>query len=253
MYGRQMPWRHIDDPYRIAVSEIMLQQTQVDRVRVKYAQFLERFPTLESLAAAPLADVLRVWQGLGYNRRAKFLKSMAQIIVSTYGGDFPRDPSVLKTLPGIGPGTAGSISAFAFNAPSVFIETNIRRVFIHFFFSNQAKVADKDILPLVARTVDVRRAREWYYALMDYGTLLAKTQINPNRRSKHYARQSRFEGSDRQVRGKILKELLSGPAPRAALAQSIRESRTRIDPIVDRLIAESFIVERNNNLSLSYV
>ena len=207
-----MPWRETRDPYHILVSEIMLQQTQVDRVRAKYDEFLAAFPDLAALAAASFDRVLAAWQGLGYNRRAMFLHRTARIIVREHRGRVPDDIAALLALPGIGAATAASIRAFAFDAPVVFIETNIRRVFIHEFFPDREEVTDADLLPLVAAALDRRSPREWYYALMDYGAALARQVPNPNRRSRSYVRQSRFEGSDRQVRGAILRALVGGSA-----------------------------------------
>ena len=132
-HGRDLAWRTTTDPYRILVSEIMLQQTQVERVTVKYPAFIAAFPDFPSLAGAPLSDVLAVWQGMGYNRRAISLQKCARRVVEEYDTSLPQDPEVLETFPGIGRATAASICAFAFNMPVIFIETNIRRVFIHFF------------------------------------------------------------------------------------------------------------------------
>ena len=205
---RPMLWRETTDPYRILVSEIMLQQTQVERVKIKYAEFLTAFPTIHELAAAPLANVLQVWQGLGYNRRAIFLKRCSEEIVSFYGGHFPRSVAELQSLPGIGPYTAGAVAAFAFGIAEPLIETNIRTVFIHFFFHGREKVSDGEIMPLVAATLDQENPREWYYALMDYGGMLKQTHPNPGRRSRHHTQQSRFEGSNRQLRSSILREVL---------------------------------------------
>jgi len=210
LHGRSLPWRNVRKPYFILVSEVMLQQTQVERVKGFYRSFLRKFPTLSALAQAPLSEVLRAWQGLGYNRRAKFLREAARMIMAQHGGKVPRNEAALVALPGIGRNTAGAILAFAFNEPSVFIETNIRRAFIHHFFPNRKRVDDKDILPFVERTLDRKSPREWYYALMDYGAMLGKDKkvINPNRRSKVYKRQGSFEGSDRKIRGQILRTLL---------------------------------------------
>lgn len=207
-----MPWRETRDPYRILVSEVMLQQTHVDRVRTKYEEFLTAFPGLEALAAAPLDRVLAAWQGLGYNRRAMALRRSARILVLEHRGSIPDDTAALQALPGIGPATAASIRAFAFDAPVVFIETNIRRVFIHEFIPGREAVADAALLPLVAAALDRRSPREWYYALMDYGAALPLRVPNPNRRSRTYIRQSRFAGSDRQLRGAILRALVGGAA-----------------------------------------
>lgn len=208
---RDLPWRQTRNPYRILVSEIMLQQTQVARVEKNYPQFLRAFPTVQALAQASTADVLKIWQGMGYNRRALALKKTAEIIVREHKGKIPSDPSLLEKLPGIGPYTARAICTFAFNAPRVFIETNIRRVYIHHFPQLENRtfklVHDKELMPHIEATLDRKNPREWYWALMDYGSALAKDIPNPNRKSKHYVRQSKFKGSNREVRGKILKLL----------------------------------------------
>ena len=203
-----MPWRETTDPYHILVSEIMLQQTQVERVLKKFPEFILAFPDFTALATAPLADILAVWQGMGYNRRAIALQKCAILVMKDYQGRLPEEVETLVTFPGIGRATAGSITAFAFNMPVVFIETNIRRVFIHFFFPGSATVGDAEILPLVEQTLYRNNPRVWYWALMDLGTSLKNTVSNPNRRSAHYSRQSSFHGSDRKIRGSILRILL---------------------------------------------
>ena len=164
-HGREMPWRGEKSAYKVLVSEIMLQQTQVSRVLSKYPQFLKVFPSIESLAKASLSVVLRSWQGLGYNRRAKFLHQLAKEVVLRHEGKIPKDYEELIALPGIGKATAGSLSAFAFNIPVPFIETNIRRVYIHHFFADRNDVLDVEILKLVELTLDKANPREWYYAL----------------------------------------------------------------------------------------
>ena len=204
-HGRDLPWRNTDNPYHILVSEIMLQQTQVDRVIEKYALFIVRFPDVASLAKATLKEVLEVWQGLGYSRRAISLLKLAGTILSEYQGKLPADAEELVKLPGIGRATAGCLLAFAFRKPSVFIETNIRRVFIHHFFQDGEGVRDDEIIPLVEATLDRSNPRDWYYALMDYGSQLKKEIENPNKKSAHYTRQAPFENSDRKIRGAILK------------------------------------------------
>ena len=206
-HKRKLPWRDTKNPYRILVSEIMLQQTQVDRVIPKYRAFLKKFPTLLSLADAPLRDVLVLWQGLGYNRRAKMLHEAAQSVVERYNGKLPSERETLETLPGIGPYTAGAICVFAYNQPSAILETNIRSVYLHFFFKGKKSVSDKEILGYVLKSLDRDNPREWYSALMDYGAMLKK-KGNPNTRSKHYVKQSVFKGSDREIRGLILKTVL---------------------------------------------
>jgi A/G-specific adenine glycosylase len=185
------------------ISEIMLQQTQTYRVEPKYQAFLAALPTIQDLAHADLRTVLTLWQGLGYNRRGKFLHMLAQEVMRKHEGVIPDTPELLVQLPGIGKATAGSICAFAFNKPTVFIETNIRTVFLYHFFAGQQGVDDRELFPLVAATVDQENPREWYYALMDYGVHLKKSLPNPSRSSKHHVIQSKFEGSDRQIRGAI--------------------------------------------------
>ncbi len=226
---RNLPWRNTRDPYKILISEVMLQQTQVSRVLVKYPQFIKEFPDFKSLAKASLTSVLAVWQGMGYNRRAIYLKKISGIVINKFNGKMPSDPKVLETLPGIGKATAGSIMAFVFNKKSVFIETNIRRVFIHFFFTDKQNINDKDIMSLVEAALDQKNARDWYYALMDYGAMLASKGDNPNKRSKHYSKQAPFVGSVRQIRGAVLRHLLKNGSieiktfPKTVLAQMEKE------------------------------
>lgn len=241
--GRAMPWRETREPWRILVSEVMLQQTQVDRVRGRYGEFLAAFPDAASLAAAPLERVLAAWQGLGYNRRAVALQRAAGLLVRRHGGRVPDGREALEALPGIGPATAAAIRAFAFDAPVVFIETNIRRVFLHEFFPGRAAVADAELLPVVAAALDRHRPREWYYALMDYGSWLARQVPNPNRRSRSYTRQSRFEGSDRQARGAMLRALVlaGGPLGQAALARAAGCERDRALRLLGGLEREGFV------------
>lgn len=240
--GRRLPWRETRDPYAILVSEFMLQQTQVDRVLGKYSAFLEEFPDFPTLDRAPLRQVLAAWQGLGYNRRALALQECAGQVISRFAGELPESPQVLATLPGIGPATAGAICAFAFAKPVVFIETNIRRVFLHFFFPEADSVPDREILPLVAQTLDRGQVRVWYYALMDYGFWLKKSVVNPNRRSAHYARQAPFPGSDRQVRGAILRALLAHPGlTLTGLAARVGQEAARTARLAEELRREGFL------------
>ena len=251
-HKRAMPWRQTQNPYDILVSEIMLQQTQVERVLGKYEEFLARFPDFETLARATWPEVLAVWQGLGYNRRVLALKRLAQAVVTDWGGELPKSARELQSLPGIGPATAGALLAFAFQQPVAFIETNIRRVFLHFFFADQEGVTDREILPLVAETLDQEQVRDWYYALMDYGAGLRGPGPNPNRRSAHYARQSPFAGSNREVRSLILKTLLKGPVPSSIeLSQAMGLSSARTRPALEQLLAEGFVVREGGSLRLA--
>ncbi|MFP4443662.1 MAG: HAD-IA family hydrolase, partial [Spirochaetia bacterium] len=204
--GRHFPWRKTRDPYEIFVSEIMLQQTQVERGIKKYREFLDAFPTPASLAEAPVGDIYRVWKGLGYNRRALYLKNAAQMIVDEFGGTVPAAPLLLRKLPGVGPSTAGAVAAYAWEIPAVFIETNIRRALIHAFFPEANRVPDSKLELLLRQLTDRDDPRNWYYALTDYGAALGKEKVNANRRSTAYSRQSPFQNSFRQLRGRILAE-----------------------------------------------
>jgi len=252
-HGRHdMPWRHTDDPYRILISEIMLQQTQVGRVTEKYPEFLAAFPDFPALARAPQSAVVAAWQGMGYNRRAIALKKCAEKTVGEYGGTLPRDPEILATFPGIGPATASSICAFAFNLPVVFIETNLRRVFIYSFFPDKEAVTDKELLPLVERALDRKNPRVWYWALMDYGTALKKNGRNPNRKSTAYVKQAPFEGSDRRIRGQILKMLVKSPGlPKKEISDSLREEPDRVYRLLDALEKERFLISDSGTFRLA--
>jgi A/G-specific adenine glycosylase len=251
-HRREMPWRVSRDPYHILVSEIMLQQTQVERVLTKYEEFTLRFPDFHSVSTAPLQEILGAWQGLGYNRRAIALQKICRLVATEYAGVLPNSADILQTFPGIGPATAGAICAFAFNQPTVFIETNIRRVFIHFFFPHKNGVKDTEILPLVERTLDARSPRRWYHALMDYGAMLKKEEENPNRRSAHYTRQAPFQGSNREIRGLILKTLLETPdLTEGELIRSVDKSPERVQPIITQLIEEGFLVRTGKHLRIS--
>ena len=202
---RDFPWRRTHDPYEVLVSEVMLQQTQVQRVEKRFESWLERFPTIDALAAAALPEVLDEWQGLGYNRRAIALKRTSDIVSGELGGVVPIEHDDLVALPGIGPATAAGVRAFAHGIPGVYLETNVRAVVIHELFPAADVVADRDIVPILQATVDSDDPRRWYYALLDYGAHLKRTMPNPSRRSKHHAVQSRFEGSRRQKRAWLLR------------------------------------------------
>jgi A/G-specific adenine glycosylase len=240
---RDLPWREGNDPYRVLVSEVMLQQTQVERVIPKFAAFLSRFPTPAALADADLPDLLAAWQGLGYNRRALNLQRAARMIVGEWGGTIPDNPAQLQQLPGIGPYTAGAIAAFAFNRPEVFLETNIRSVLLHFFFSDASEVSDTSLLPIAAAVLDHQHPRDWYNALMDYGSDLKRRFPNPSRRSRQHTVQSRFEGSDRQIRGAVLRLLLgtSGGMSRHSMQKQLDVEVVRFMRILVGMVKDGFI------------
>ncbi|MDO8847057.1 MAG: A/G-specific adenine glycosylase [Coriobacteriia bacterium] len=251
--GRDLPWRRTNDPYAVLVSEVMLQQTQVSRVVPKYAEFLETFPTVEALATAPLDELLRVWRGLGYNRRALNLKRAAEVILAENGGRVPDTLDGLTALPGIGHATAAQVLAFAFDVGVPFIETNIRSVFLHEFFGDAEDVPDAAILPLVEATLPAEGAREWFWALMDYGTHLKATLPNPSRRSRHHVQQGRFEGSNRQLRGRLLVALAEDAGSAAGshglaadvLAGIVRFDPERVSAALAALQSEGFVVSED--------
>ena len=249
--GRTLPWRSHPTPYNVFISEVMLQQTQVPRVIQKFEEFMKVFPDFATLAKAQLPELLKVWSGLGYNRRALNLKKAAQIIIDQHNGNLPESIQELDALPGIGPATAASIAAFAFNKPVVFIETNVRSVFIHHFFAGQQQVTDTQLLPLVEKTLDRANARKWYSALMDYGSMLKKQQDNPSQKSKHYTKQSKFIGSDRQIRGALLKLFISNPSlTHSQVLAQLPFDASRINIILKDLKEEGFIQEKDTFLSL---
>ena len=256
-FGRSFAWRQTHDPYHIVVSEIMLQQTQTDRVVSKYELFLIEFTTFKELAHASLGHVLSVWQGLGYNRRAQALHRVAKRVVDEYSGTLPHNIEILESFPGIGYATACSIVAFAFNRPTVFIETNIRAVYIDHFFSDAHSVNDQELMPLVKQTIDNTNPRHWYYALMDYGVMLKKSKKNPNVRSAHHTVQSKFEGSDRQIRGAIIRMLSVIPTlscnelfVHLVADKRIRAQQQRAERILNQLVKEGLVYKQDDVIRL---
>ena len=250
---RDLPWRRTEDPYAILVSEVMLQQTQVSRVEGRWQEWLEAFPTPAALAAAPATPVLELWQGLGYNRRALNLKRAAEQMVERFGGQVPRGEGELRSLPGVGPATAAGVRAFAFRERGVYLETNVRAVFLHEFFPGRDGVSDSEVVPLVgAACPEGPEVREWYYALLDYGAWLKKTLPNPSRRSASHARQSAFEGSRRQKRAYLLRRVLEAPSTTAELSEDLsafeekagREapSEDDVESLLEELSREGFVV-----------
>ena len=278
---RDFPWRETTDPYKILVSEIMLQQTQTDRVIRYYEKWLKRFPDFKTLAAATFSEIYPYWQGLGYNRRGLNLQKVAQKAVLEYRGTLPKEVDLLEEFPGIGPYTARAVSIFSFNTPVACIETNIRRVFIHHFFPesrNHAeinvqtrarpalpdrpspelrgkKIDDEEILKIAERALPAGKAREWHWALMDYGTHLKSQVPNPNRRHKNYRIQPKFEGSLRQIRGAALR-ILSGESANlknltARIQKATEQDTERIKKVIETLEKERLIKQDNNIYSLN--
>lgn len=252
---RNFVWRENITPYKIFISEVMLQQTQTARVVPKFEAWIQKFPDFQTLAQASQHEVLSAWQGLGYNRRGLAVHASAKKIVQEFFKKLPEDPVILQTFPGIGPNTAGSICAFAFNIPVVFIETNIRTVFLHEFFLGQANVSDRELLPLIEKYMDVQSPREWYYALMDYGVYLKKKLKATNKNSKHYSRQSKFVGSKRQVRGAVVRILtkigkVSFDDLVALVAQELPNNQHDVVKVVEQLAVEKLVQVSDDHLFL---
>ena len=257
-HRRDLPWRtklgkNKIDPYYVFVSEIMLQQTQAPRVVSKFLVFIEKFPTVKSLARAELHDVLSVWQGLGYNRRAKYIRDTALQVVLEHNGVFPKDPLILERFAGIGPYTARAIASFAYNNGYPFIETNIRTVFIHHFFKDSTKkVSDTELMSYIVKTLDETNPREWYYALMDYGSYLKKEVRDLNSKSKHYTKQSTFKGSDREIRGQILKQLvLKKKVSLIELKKALKTEPVRLSLQLNSLVKEHMVIKKGNTYCIS--
>lgn len=252
LQGRTFPWRETRDPYRILVSEMMLQQTQTQRVVPKYEEWLRAFPDTASLASAPLSRVVELWVGLGYNRRARFLQEACRIITEEQGGIFPREAEQLQKLPGIGHYTARAVTTFAFNVPNVFIETNIRSVFLFFFYPGDSNIPDTSLFPLIEESLDKDNPREWYYALMDYGAELKRKTVNPNRQSRGYSKQGKFEGSLRQARGAAVRYLSRmGVASVEAIAEGEGIAPERIRDALESLSREGMVAEMNEGYSIA--
>ncbi len=247
---RDMPWRRDTRPYYVLVSELMLQQTQVDRVMPKFEAFVQAFPSEKELAEAPLGDVLRLWSGLGYNRRAKFLHEAARKIQNEFRGVFPRTKKELLSLPGVGVGTAGAIMVYAFNQPEAFIETNVRTVYFHHFFTGHGSVADQELLPVVEATLDREHPREFYWALMDYGAFLKRSGAGYIDKSKHYKKQSPLKGSVREVRGQIIKLLASKDLSEEELRKTLKADE-RFDGALEGLVKDGLVARTHGALHLT--
>ena len=247
---RDMPWRRDTRPYYVLVSELMLQQTQVVRVIPKFESFIARFPDERALARAGLSEVLQAWQGLGYNRRAKYLHESARSITDTMDGVFPTESKDILSLPGVGKNTLGAIEAYAYNRPSLFIETNIRTVYIHHFFNDMWDIADSSLTTKLAETIDREHPREFYWALMDYGSWLKSNGVRNISQSRHYKKQSPLEGSIRQVRGAIIKELSASDHTLGSLTDAVLGDE-RYDLALKGLITDGLVQETNGRYHLT--
>ncbi len=245
-----MPWREDPSPYGVVVSELMLQQTQVSRVIPKYNSFLYTYTNFDSLAEAPFSDVLKLWSGLGYNRRAKYLHQIAQIVCYDCSGVLPNSYEALVKLPGIGPNTAGAILAYAFNQPAIFIETNIRTVLFHHFFQDKKDVADTELRHVLKQVIDSKHPRQWYWALMDYGTHLKATTGGKLDVSKHYKKQRPLRGSVREMRGEIVRRLLKGPCAIKDFPKVVQQDK-RLQPAIEGLMKDGMVEMADGILCLT--
>ena len=246
--ARMLPWRLSEpdgtyNPYKILVSEFMLQQTQVGRVIPKFTTFLERFPSFESLASAQLSEVVALWSGLGYNRRAKYLHEAAKQIASR---EFPVTIDALRELKGVGYNTAAAVLTYTYNQPHKYIETNIRTVYLHYFFCDKNNVSDAELTPFIDRTLDRKNPREFMWAIMDLGTFLKSNGVRNISNSKHYTKQSKFEGSLRQMRGEILR--LAQTSPQIKSLTVANDSRYK--KALSGLVKDGLVVVENNQLRI---
>lgn len=257
LYGKQevlyrdMPWRQDTRGYYVLVSELMLQQTQVDRVVPKFQQFIAAFPDMAALAAAPLAEVLTLWSGLGYNRRAKYLHDASKSIMTHHAGVVPREQDQLVALPGVGVNTAGAIAAYVYNEPVLFVETNIRTVLLHHWFEGQTDVADRTLIEQLAGVIDTSEPRSFYWAMMDYGTWLKKNGVRNTSASRHYRKQSPLVGSVREVRGQIVRALTRQPETIGSLQALFDLGDGRFEPALTQLEAEGLIQVADGTVRLT--
>jgi A/G-specific adenine glycosylase len=246
-HGRNLPWRKSTDAYAIAVSEIMLQQTQVERVIDKYEAWLKRWPTWHELAKATDRELLSAWSGLGYNRRALSLGKLARDVVARFDGDLPRDPELLVSLPGIGPYTAHAILIFAYNQPLVTIDTNIRKVLLH-EFGYPASISKENLRALAAKVLPRHKSRDWHNALMDYSSLVLPKQI---KKIPPVSKQSRFQGSLRQIRGEIVRQLVTRPRVTvAAVARTLNRTEGDVIKAAEGLQKDGMVVFTGKTIRL---
>ena len=243
---RHLPWRESPTPYNVMVSEVMLQQTQVNRVVSKYEEFLEEFPDFEALANANQKHLLKVWSGLGYNRRALWLKDAALSVVSL--GEFPRNASELRKLKGIGPYTSKSILIFAFNEDIAAVDTNIRRVLISTGFARE-DMSLQELQGIADRILLKGRSSDWHNALMDYGAMeltASSTGIAP------LTTQTCFEGSTRQLRGALVRILAH--SERLSFSQMMQHpdleecDREVLEDVLESLVQEEILERAAQNV-----
>ena len=239
---RDLPWRRTCDPYRIFISEVMLQQTQVSRVLPKYTEFLRVFPTVFDLAQASPAHILRIWKGMGYNRRALYLFRAAKTIVGEYQGKFPKSEKELIKLPGLGRYTARAILVFAYEKDVPLVDTNIRQIITHFFFNDKPQ-KESDIEDVARQLLPKGKSWEWHQALMDYGALAMKSEKLKVKNVKKAA--VPFKESDRFYRGRIVNRLRDGAIPEQELIDEVARGNDKpiayIRTIIASLITDGLI------------
>lgn len=235
---RSLPWRETTNPYYIMISEIMLQQTQVNRSIEKYLEFIDKYPTIKDLAEASVSSVLKSWSGLGYNRRALWLHEAANQIVKLK--DFPETPEELQKLKGIGPYTSRSILIFAFNYDIATVDTNIRRILIAENFAKE-ETKEKELFIIAQKLLPKGKARDWHNALMDFGSLVltsAKTGIKPKTTT------SRNSKENRRFRGIIVKYLTrNSKALKERMIKNCNIPTEKIDDILEGLLADGLIIK----------
>ena len=263
---RQLPWRDTRDPWHVLVSEVMLQQTGVSRAMPKWQMFIDAFATPADCAGAPLGDVLRLWQGLGYPRRARNLQAAARVIVEQHDGLTPSTLDELLALPGVGPYTARAVLAFAFEEDAAVVDTNIARVLARF---HGRTLKARDAQKLADDWVPQGEAWLWNQALMDLGATICRPQptcdecplsekcswrgtgTDPSVGSAGVSvAQARFEGSDRQARGRLIKQLGECAVPLHAVAEIMDRSAEIAMRLVDDLISDGLIIRQNGELLL---
>jgi A/G-specific adenine glycosylase len=268
---RDLPWRKTRDPYRIFISEVMSQQTQLSRVIPKYEAWIEKFPTIQSLARAKVSDVLHYWSGLGYNKRALNLKKTAEIITEKYDGGFPQSEKELLSLPGIGQYTARAVLCFAFDQQIAVVDTNVRKVILTQILNSEnpkdsknqdftladrntiseKKVDDKTIQEIATQLLPAGHAYEWNQALMDYAANVLKKEKIP------IPKQSKFQGSRRYYRGQILKVLLQKKKVAVTdigflIKKDFTENEKEwLQKLLDELVTDGFIIYKNNTILLA--
>jgi len=247
---RDLPWRHTHDPYKIMISEVMLQQTQVQRVTTKFNEFIDVYPTVEALAMAKTAGTLRIWKGMGYNRRALYLKKAAEAVLQAHKGVFPASEEALRKLPGIGLYTARAILVFSFKRDIAMVDTNIRKIITHFFFQDQ-KQPEKIIQEVADQLVPKGKSWEWHQALMDYGAIelsrkLKVYQVYKVIKSKPFIESNRF------FRGRIMDKLRENDRKekdmRRLLKQEYQKDAESASNLINGLIKDELIVRSQGGI-----